>query len=84
MQEVEGSPTEKEATQPTEDQTAEGSAGLAIGQEAANPDSSSGLGSGCVVVESQDAESEEVRSNQQRECSEVEESFTVPEELQQT
>lgn len=87
MQEIEGSPTEKETTQPTDDQGAECSAGLAVGQEAANPDKFSGLDSGCVVrvvVESQDTESQEARSNQQREDSDGEESFTVPEELQET
>ncbi|XP_047218029.1 telomere zinc finger-associated protein [Girardinichthys multiradiatus] len=85
VQEVDGRPAGSEDTKSA--QTTKSNTELAVGQEAANPDSSPGIGPGCivrVVVESQDARMEEVRSNQERKRSEGVESSTVPEELQET
>ncbi|MEQ2195974.1 hypothetical protein XENOCAPTIV_021293, partial [Xenoophorus captivus] len=85
VQEVDGRPAGSEDTKSA--QTTKSNTELAVGQEATNPDSSPGIGPGCivrVVVESRDAGMEEVRSNQERKRSEGVESFTVPEEQQET
>ncbi|MEQ2316568.1 hypothetical protein AMECASPLE_033759 [Ameca splendens] len=85
VQEVDGRPAGSEDTKSA--QTTKSNTELAVGQEATNPDSSPGIGPGCivrVVVESRDVGMEEVRSNQERKRSEGVESFTVPEEQQET
>ncbi|KAM4738384.1 uncharacterized protein zbtb48 [Anableps anableps] len=83
VQELVGSPAESKATQSTEARLAERATDPAAGQQAANNDSSPGVGSSCIRVVV-DAVMEEVRSNQESERSEAVESFTVAEELQQT
>ncbi|XP_008412762.1 zinc finger and BTB domain-containing protein 48 [Poecilia reticulata] len=75
VQEVNENPDESEATQSTKAQSAECSPGPAASQQAANDNSSPGVGT------SQDSVTEEATSNEEKECSEQGETFT---ELHQT
>ncbi|XP_014829039.1 PREDICTED: zinc finger and BTB domain-containing protein 48-like isoform X2 [Poecilia mexicana] len=75
VQEVDENPDESEATQSTKAQVAKCSPEPAASQQAANDDSSPGVGN------SQDAVMEEATSNEERERSETGETFT---ELHQT